>query len=213
MESAGSEAYLAHCRRSVAVATASRCVGTRDVVPQSVIDQFGRDASDDCRRDDESMGQRKKANPSKRRILDLDGYVPSYLTQLGNKWARSSSHLYMRKFAVGINEWRVMTMAAIEPGLTANRMCAIVGMDKAAIGRSIQALKVKGLVDLAPNENDGRSWLVSLTSEGWAMYDRILEVALAREQELLGDLSRDELRLLISLLDRLRKNLNNMRPM
>lgn len=158
------------------------------------------------------MGQRKKTNPSKRRILDLDAYVPSYLTQLGNKWARSSSHLYTRKFAVGINEWRVMTMAAIEPGLTANRMCAIVGMDKAAIGRSIQALKAKGLVDLAPNENDGRSWLVSLTNEGWAMYDRILEVALAREQELVGDLSRDELRLLISLLDRLRKNLNNMRP-
>ena len=159
------------------------------------------------------MAQNKKPNSSKRKVLDLDTYVPSYLTQLGNKWARGSSHLYMRKFAVGINEWRVMTMAAIEPGLTANRMCAIVGMDKAAIGRSIQALKAKGMVEVTPNESDGRSSFVALTKEGWKMYDRILEVALAREQELVADFSKEELRLLISLLDRLRKNLVNMRPM
>lgn len=158
------------------------------------------------------MGHRTKTDASKRRILDLDTYVPSYLTQLGNKWARGSSHLYMRRFGVGINEWRVMTMAAIEPGLTANRMCSIVGMDKAAIGRSIQGLKAKGLVRLEPNEKDGRSWFVSLTPDGWTMYDRILEVALGREKELVAGFSRDELALLISMLDRLRKNLTGMRP-
>lgn len=146
-----------------------------------------------------------------RRILDLDAYVPAYLTQLGNKWARGSSRIYMRKFNVGVNEWRVMTMAALEPGLTANRMSAVVGMDKAAIGRSIKALESKGLVTLKPNRNDGRSWFVYLTREGWRMYDRILEIALEREKQLLTDFSAAELRTLISFLDRLRKNLTRVR--
>lgn len=156
------------------------------------------------------MSRKKKKSPKQRTVLNLDAYIPSYLTQLGNKWARSSSRIYMQRFGVGINEWRVMTMAALEPGLTANRMCSIVGMDKGAIGRSIQALKEKGLVSLTPNAKDGRSWFVFLTNEGWSIYDRILAIALAREKQLVADFSEDEVKTLISLLDRLRNNLRRL---
>src|SRR5688500_8294091 len=107
----------------------------------------------------------------------------------------------MRRFRIGINEWRVMTMAAIEPGITASRMSMIVGMDKAAIGRSMQALEKKKVFKLTPDANDGRSRYVSLTSRGWRVHEKILDLALTREKQLLTGFSPAETRQLISLLD------------
>lgn len=146
---------------------------------------------------------KKKAH----RVLDLDGYLPAYLSQINNKWARSASRLYLADFGVGINEWRVMTLFAIEPGTTAQRTCSILGIDKAAANRSVGHLESLGLVELSANPNDGRSFLIQLTEEGWRVHDAVLEIALARERLLLTGLSSTERRTLISLLDRVRSNL------
>ena len=142
------------------------------------------------------------------RVLDLDGYLPAYLSQITNKWSRSASRLYLTDFGVGINEWRVMTLFAIEPGTTAQRACSILGIDKAAATRSVGHLESLGLVELTANPNDGRSFLIQLTQKGWRVHDAILEIALAREALLLKGLSSAERRTLISLLDRVRSNLS-----
>jgi DNA-binding MarR family transcriptional regulator len=156
--------------------------------------------------------KRKNARAaSKRPVIDLDAYIPAYLTQVGNKWARSSSHLYMRRFGIGINEFRVMVMVAIEPGINASRMCAIVGMDKAAIGRSIQSLEEKGILRVVPDAKDGRSRCVTLTDKGWEVHEEMRDLALAREKLLVSGFSPAEVLALISLLDRLRKNLAKVR--
>jgi DNA-binding MarR family transcriptional regulator len=145
-----------------------------------------------------------------RRVLDLDAYLPAYLAQLNNKWSKSSSRIYLHSFGIGINEWRVMTLFAIDPGTTAQRTCNILGIDKAAANRSVVHLESLGLVRLTPNPNDGRSSLIHLTDKGWATHDAILEIALAREAQLLKGLTKAERRTLISLLDRVRSNLPSL---
>lgn len=143
-----------------------------------------------------------------RRVLDLDGYLPAYLSQITNKWSKSASRLYLANFGIGINEWRVMTLFAIEPGATAQRTCSILGIDKAAANRSVGHLESLELVKLTANPNDGRSFLIQLTEKGWRVHDAILEIALAREGLLLKGLSSVDRRTLISLLDRVRSNLS-----
>jgi DNA-binding MarR family transcriptional regulator len=145
-----------------------------------------------------------------RRVLDLDAYLPAYLSQITNKWSRSASKLYLTSFGIGINEWRVMNIFAIEPGATAQRTVAIMGIDKAAANRSVVHLEKHELVTLTPNPKDGRSSLVFLTEKGWRVHDVILEIALAREAKLLHGLSTAERRTLISLLDRVRANLPSL---
>lgn len=142
-----------------------------------------------------------------RRVLDLDAYLPAYLSQITNKWSRSASKIYLTNFGIGINEWRVMTIFAIEPNSTAQRTCAILGIDKAAANRSVVHLENLELVKLVPNPKDGRSSLIQLTEKGWQIHDAILEIALAREAQLFKGLSAAERRTLISLLDRVRSNL------
>ncbi len=141
------------------------------------------------------------------KVLDLDNFVPSYITQIGNKWARGSSRLYLQKFGIGVNEWRVMSIFAREPGITAQGACDILGSDKAAAGRSIAILESKGLVRLENNPRDRRSRCIYLTEAGWEVHDSILDIALRREKLLLDTFTEDEVALLIRLLDRARQNL------
>jgi DNA-binding MarR family transcriptional regulator len=143
-------------------------------------------------------------------VLDLDGYLPAYLSQITNKWSKSASKIYLTNFGIGINEWRVMTIFAIEPGATAQRTCAILGIDKAAANRSVVHLESLELVKLTPNPNDGRSSLIQLTEKGWRIHDAIREIAVAREEQLLQGLSSAERRTLISLLGRVRANLASL---
>lgn len=152
---------------------------------------------------------RKKSKPAKTQhaVLDLDGFIPAYISQIGNRWSRGSSRLYLKSFGVGINEWRVMTIVAREPGVTAQRASEILGSDKAAIARGIFSMEKHGLVKVEPSEMDRRQRHVFLTDLGWEVHDKILKVALDREALLLDGLTKGEIGDLTSLLDRVRKNL------
>ena len=145
-----------------------------------------------------------------RLVLNLDRYLPALLTQISNKWSRSSSRILLKRFGVGINEWRVMSLLAVEPRITAQRIAAVIGTDKAAVARSIQALADGGLATLEPNAADGRSRLVRLTAQGEALHDEIIQFALEREQRALASLSPSQVETLIQLLNAVRSNVAEM---
>jgi len=139
--------------------------------------------------------------------IDLDRYVPAAITFIANKWSRSSSTLYRRRFGVGMVEWRLMVLLAVEPWITAARADTVIGMDKAAVSRSVRQLEKHGLVALRPNAVDPRRREMALTAEGRRLHDRIAEVALERERQMLSCLSEDERERLIDMLDRIHRNL------
>jgi DNA-binding MarR family transcriptional regulator len=140
-----------------------------------------------------------------RAVLDLDNYVPTYLTQCTNKWASSSSRIYLAKFGIGINEWRTMTLLAIEPGIAASRMSAIMGLDKALISRTLGVLEEQGFATRGVPLGRGRRE-VFLTPAGQRLHDKVLKLALKREEELLDGFSRSEIDILLGLLRRLTNN-------
>jgi DNA-binding MarR family transcriptional regulator len=138
-------------------------------------------------------------------VLDLEAYVPTYLTQCTNKWASSSSRIYLARFGVGINEWRVMTLLAMEPGITASRASAIMGLDKALVSRAIFILEEQKFATRGAPKSKGRRE-VFLTAAGSSLHDRILRLALAREAKLLDGFSKAEVNTLLKFLKRLTGN-------
>ena len=141
------------------------------------------------------------------RVLDLDRFVPGALTQIANKWARGSSQIYLKRFGIGINEWRVLSLLAIESETTATAICATVGLDKAAVGRSLEALHKDGYASFKSHETDRRSKLVAPTRSGLILHDKIIRIALKREKLLLAGFSKAEIETLIVLLNRMRRNI------
>jgi DNA-binding MarR family transcriptional regulator len=135
--------------------------------------------------------------------LDLNRYVPALLTFLANKLATGASGTYRKHFGVGVVEWRVIALLAVEDNITANRICQVIGLDKSAVSRSLQLLEASGRISGQADSKDGRRYAVSLTAEGKALHDRVLKVALERERRLLSGLSPEEVDTLVNLLSRM----------
>jgi DNA-binding MarR family transcriptional regulator len=114
---------------------------------------------------------------------------------------------YQRQFGVTVTEWRIMSQLAIEPGISASRICNVIGFDKGPVSRTLSMLQKRGLVTIRPAPDDGRTHAISLTARGRTIHDKVIVAALERERRLLSCLKKDERDILIDLLRRLHDNL------
>ena len=142
--------------------------------------------------------------------VDLNRYVPAYLTWTANKLSRGASAFYLQHFGVGIEVWRCLVLLAVEGACSAHQVSRVIGLDKASVSRCFKRMHADGLIRIELDRSDGRARIAVLTSEGRALHDEIREVALARERALLAVLSRDEAAALLSLLQRVHENLPNV---
>lgn len=141
------------------------------------------------------------------RLLDLDRYVPAFITFIANKLSRSATVFYQKRFGVNVTEWRIMSLLAIEPGIPAARICHVIGFDKGPVSRTLAMLQKRGLVAIKTDPKDGRSHAIALTSKGRTTHDAVIDAALERERRLLSCLNPDEREVLIDLLRRIHGNL------
>lgn len=139
--------------------------------------------------------------------VDLDRYTPAYFTFIANKLARGASKHYLETYGVGIETWRIMVMLAIEGKVTAQRVCQLIGMDKASVSRTFKSMHAQGLISFSSDDYDGRLRYATFTPAGREMHDSIMKFALNREQAFLSVLAPGEVEVLIDLLRRLHENL------
>jgi DNA-binding MarR family transcriptional regulator len=154
---------------------------------------------------------RASASPTKRRksdqVVDLERYVPAFLTWIANKLSRGASQHYLNVFDVGIETWRCMVLLAIEGHISAQRVSKVIGMDKASVSRTFKSMQARGLIAFSLDGTDGRLRLATLTQHGRELHDQLIGIALERERALLSVLSKAETETLIALLKRLHENL------
>jgi DNA-binding MarR family transcriptional regulator len=139
--------------------------------------------------------------------LDLDRYVPAFITFIANKLSNSATAFYQRHFGVSVTDWRIMSLLAIEPGIPASRICNVIGFNKGPVSRNLSGLQKRGLVAIRTAPDDARSHAISLTARGRAIHDKVIVAALERERRLLACLNKGEREVLIDLLRRLHENL------
>lgn len=138
--------------------------------------------------------------------LDLDRYVPGMLLWLSNKMTASASQLYRARFDLGVTDWRVLSYFEINPWSTASSACDLMGLDKAAVSRSVALLVDGGFLKSRP---DGlRKIEYSTTPPGRKLHDRMIKLASAREEALLTGFSKQEREVLVQHLHRLLANLD-----
>jgi DNA-binding MarR family transcriptional regulator len=140
-------------------------------------------------------------------LLDLNRYVPAFVTFIANKLSNSATVFYQRNFGVNVTEWRIMSLLAIEPGIQASRICHVIGFNKGPVSRTLATMQKRGLVTIRTAPDDGRSHSISLTARGRATHDKVIVAAFDRERRLLSCLNKDEREVLIELLRRIHENL------
>jgi DNA-binding MarR family transcriptional regulator len=140
-------------------------------------------------------------------VLDLERYVPGLLTLVTTQLSGGASAAYLALYAVGIETWRVMVMLAVEGRITAQRMVQLIDADKGAISRTFKAMGEQGLLRFEPDLRDRRIRYAVMTPQGRALHDRIIRLALLREQTALSVLDEAEVAVLRDMLRRVYVNL------
>lgn len=140
-------------------------------------------------------------------VVDLECYVPAFLTWIANKLSRGASQHYLRVFDVGIETWRCMVLLAIHGSISAQQISKVIGMDKASVSRCFKSMQARGYITLSLDADDGRVRIATLTKKGRQVHDGILGIALERERAFLDVLDETERKTLIGLLKRLHENL------
>lgn len=145
-----------------------------------------------------------------RTILDINNYVPYFITVVHNKLARGSSAIYLARFGIGIVDWRVMSSLVLEPGASATRICQIIELDKGAASRALTKLDELGYLEHEAAEHDIRRKTWALNERGLALYDEVLVVALQRERQLISGVAPEDLEAYIRVMKQMIANLQTM---
>lgn len=153
------------------------------------------------------MTTRRKVATSKKPHIDLQRYVPAFLTWIANKLSRGASQHYLKVHGIGIETWRLLVLLAVEGSLSAQHASRVIGMDKASVSRCFKSMHEDGLIGLTLDGEDGRKRIATLTDKGRAIHDDIIGIALEREKTLLSVLRPDEQKTLINILIKLHDNL------
>jgi DNA-binding MarR family transcriptional regulator len=135
--------------------------------------------------------------------IDRETYTPAYLSIVSNALSRGGSLLYMHRFGIGVNDWRVLSALGNHPGATAAEVCAVLGMDKSVASRSVAGLVDRRLVAIERVPGQRRLYL---TRAGADVHDQLLPVALERERRLLQGFSAAEVAVLREFLRRMNDN-------
>lgn len=139
-------------------------------------------------------------------VIDLDRHVPYFFTVLSIELSRGAARLYRQIAGIGITEWRIMCILGAVPDISAQQVCEITAIDKAAVSRSLQRLAKLDFVMFNTVRKDSRAKTIRLSGRGREVHDFVIQMALEREEILLSVLTGDERKHLIRSLQKLRSN-------
>jgi DNA-binding MarR family transcriptional regulator len=121
-----------------------------------------------------------------RLTLRLRDYLPYRLSVAANAVSRLIARAYEDRFGLTIPQWRLIAVLADEGPLTPQALCAHTIMDKVTVTRAAQGLLRRRLIKRLPNQADGRSHRLVLTTAGEQLYAEVVPLALRYEEQLLA---------------------------
>jgi DNA-binding MarR family transcriptional regulator len=135
--------------------------------------------------------------------LQLDNFLPYRLSIASLLVSDVIASAYVRLFALTVPEWRLVAVLAESPAITQQQIGLKTRMDKVTVSRAAMALTTRGLIIRAPNPDDGRSHLLSLSKEGHGLYKLVVPQALSLEKKLFGAIPAEDLQKFSTTLDQI----------
>lgn len=143
-------------------------------------------------------------------ILKLDSFIPYRISVTSNRISRLIASIYSERFGLSIPEWRVIAILGDRNQETASELVERTAMDKVAVSRAVSSLVKKKLVRRNALQHDGRFTLLRLSLAGRRVYEEIGPLALDLENDVLDNLSQEDIQTLHRILDQLGAKLDEM---
>lgn len=122
----------------------------------------------------------------------LRGFLPHQLNVLANRTSDGFSAIYSTRFGLSVPEWRILATLGETRSARAKDIEGTRHMHKTVVSRAVSTLRERGLVEAQPNEKDKRESFLALTEEGRRLYEEIVPLGLAYENEFLAVIDGEE---------------------
>ena len=151
-----------------------------------------------------------RARPGAGKTLDFERGIPFLISAAGNRLADLASRDVRTSFGIGLMEWRIVALLAVETTATPARVGLVSGVDKSVVSRAAATLEQRGLIGIEADPHGSRQTRLSLTAAGNALHDRGVELAFERCDSLLEGFSHEEREQLTDFLQRAMVNLRSL---
>ena len=122
----------------------------------------------------------------------LETFFPYRLAVSAETFSRSLTEVYGRGYGLTREQWRVLFHLARAGAVDSLELSRRTSLDKVQVSRAAGRLEAKGLIARNVAEADRRLRLYTITSQGEALFARILPDVEARAEHILGSMSADD---------------------
>lgn len=122
--------------------------------------------------------------------IDPENFTPRLLWLLSNALVWRESQELLRRFDLGTNDWRVLSAIALRPGASATEVSDFIGVNKAAVSKSVNRLVGRQLIVLIDGPRGSRPMF--LTREGAQLHTQMLPVSMRGHEIIVDDMPADE---------------------
>ncbi len=120
----------------------------------------------------------QQAAPPDEAPFKLEQFLPYQLNVVSSLVSQALSRVYVRRYRIGVPEWRVLVTLGQYRVMTGKAIGAHTHMHKTKVSRAVAVLEQRKLLARRANSADMRESLLSLTAAGRAMYEELAPHAL-----------------------------------
>jgi DNA-binding MarR family transcriptional regulator len=110
--------------------------------------------------------------------LRLEEFLPYRLNVVASLVSQALSRIYVRRYSIGVPEWRVLVTLGQYGVMTGKAVGAHSHMHKTKVSRAVALLEKRKLLARRTNQADMRESFLSLTPAGRAIYEELAPIAL-----------------------------------
>jgi len=152
--------------------------------------------------------QEPAARPKER--FNLEEHFPFKLTTASNLLQIGAVRQFQKHYGIRGREWRVLVVTGLYGPTGPAEISARAALDKATVSRALEVLRRKGMVEKRPDAHDRRRSVISLTGDGVALHDRIVQFVKKRARQIDEVFTAEQNEQFCALLDMLIENLRKI---
>ena len=145
-----------------------------------------------------------------RQPAQLDDLFLYHLARLMNSAGSMVVRLCEGGYGITRREWRMIGLLADKGPMQPSQLAELAQLDRTRTSRTISGLIGKGLLRKQSMAGDARQALVQLSESGLELHSQLFPQVQAINQELLSDISDDELQILSEVFSRIAARGSNM---
>ena len=140
-------------------------------------------------------------------IFQLDKSMGFILSRTNTRMKNNLLHSF-KAYDVTPEQWAVLNRLWEREEISPKELAELTSKDQPTTVRILTKLEKKGFITRRVNPNDNRAFLISLTSEGRELKDKLIPLAFEVLEKALKDIDKKQVEEVMAVLNKIYKNLD-----